>query len=72
MSSATIYSKGSVKYRLRRWPMKEKEQKGYGAKLKKKKEILTRCTKYLLDFMFYAGIAVTVTLPWSIRKIGLR
>ena len=50
--------------------MKEKEQKGYGAKLKKKKEILTRCTKYLLDFMFYAGIAVTVTLPWSIRKIG--
>ena len=27
-------------------------------------------TKYLLDFMFYIGIAVTVTLPFSIRKIG--
>lgn len=27
-------------------------------------------TKALLDFMFYAGIAVTVSLPWSIRFIG--
>ena len=27
-------------------------------------------TKYLLDFMFYAGVLVTATLPWSIRWIG--
>lgn len=27
-------------------------------------------TKYLLDFMFFAGILVTVSLPWSIRLIG--
>lgn len=26
--------------------------------------------KYLLDFMFYSGIAVTLTLPFSIKKIG--
>ena len=31
---------------------------------------LTIWTKYLLDFMFYAGIVVTVTLPFSIKKIG--
>lgn len=31
---------------------------------------LTVWTKYLLDFMFYAGIAVTATLPFSIKKIG--
>lgn len=31
---------------------------------------LTIWTKYLLDFMFYAGIAVTATLPFSIKKIG--
>ena len=27
-------------------------------------------TKYLLDFMFYCGIVVTASLPWSIRWIG--
>ncbi len=27
-------------------------------------------TKYLLDFMFFVGILVTATLPWSIRLIG--
>ncbi len=31
---------------------------------------LTMWTKYLLDFMFYAGIAVTASLPFSIKKIG--
>lgn len=31
---------------------------------------LTIGTKYLLDFMFYTGIAVTVTLPITIKKIG--
>lgn len=37
---------------------------------KAKERILTMGTKYLLDFMFYAGIAVTATLPFSIRIIG--
>lgn len=27
-------------------------------------------TKFLLDFMFYAGVLVTISLPWSIRWIG--
>ncbi|MDE5589957.1 MAG: hypothetical protein K2J60_12595, partial [Acetatifactor sp.] len=34
------------------------------------KLIWTKGTKYLLDFMFYGGILVTVSLPWSIRWIG--
>ena len=38
--------------------------------LQRKKKNLTMWTKYLLDFMLYAGIAVTVTLPFSIKKIG--
>lgn len=29
-----------------------------------------RITKYLVDFMFVAGILVTLTLPWSIRWAG--
>lgn len=37
---------------------------------KTRKETLTIWTKYLLDFMFYAGIAVTATLPFSVRKLG--
>lgn len=35
-----------------------------------KKETIIKITKYLLDFMFFAGILVTVTLPFSIRWIG--
>lgn len=38
--------------------------------LEAKKVWLTRGTKYLLDFMFYSGILVTASLPWSIRQIG--
>lgn len=34
------------------------------------KDKLTLYTKYLLDFMFYAGILVTVTLPLSIKFYG--
>lgn len=34
------------------------------------KDKLTLYTKYLLDFMFYAGIIVTATLPLSIRFYG--
>lgn len=32
--------------------------------------IWIRVTKYLLDFMFYGGILVTASLPWSIKWIG--
>lgn len=42
------------------------EKAGKGSKNK----YLTIATKYLLDFMFYAGILVTVTLPFSVKKIG--
>ncbi len=34
------------------------------------KDKLTLFTKYLLDFMFYAGIIVIATLPLSIRFYG--
>lgn len=34
------------------------------------KDKLTLYTKYLLDFMFYSGIVVTLTLPLSIRFYG--
>ena len=42
------------------------QQKDIGTK----KKYLTVGTKYLLDFMFYAGILVTATLPFSVKKIG--
>lgn len=45
-----------------RWRVEEKQQK--------KKKNLTMWTKYLLDFMFYSGILVTATLPFTIRQIG--
>ena len=32
-----------------------------------KKESIIRITKYLLDFMFFAGIVVTVTLPFTAK-----
>lgn len=31
---------------------------------------IIKITKYLVDFMFGAGIVVTLTLPWSIRWLG--
>lgn len=31
---------------------------------------LTKWTKYLLDFMFYAGILITISLPFSIKILG--
>lgn len=36
----------------------------------KKKLLLTKGVKYLLDAMFYIGIVVTVTLPLTIKWIG--
>lgn len=38
--------------------------------LKSKKRNLARDTKYLLDFMFYSGIAVTASVPFSIKLLG--
>ncbi|MCI6714326.1 MAG: DUF2975 domain-containing protein, partial [Lachnospiraceae bacterium] len=34
------------------------------------KDKLTLFTKYLLDFMFYMGIVVIITLPFSIKLYG--
>ena len=34
------------------------------------KDKLTLFTKFLLDFMFYSGIVVIVTLPFSFRLYG--
>ena len=34
-----------------------------------KKETVVLFTKYLLDFMYFAGMVVTVSLPWSVRWI---
>lgn len=34
------------------------------------KDRVTLFTKYMLDFMYYAGIVVTITLPVSIRAFG--
>lgn len=31
---------------------------------------LARFTKYLLDFMFWSGIALTAALPWLFRRAG--
>ncbi len=46
--------------------MEKKEEKG----LRERKLSLTKGTKYLLDFMFYSGILVTVSLPFSMKYIG--
>jgi len=35
-----------------------------------KKETLIKLTKYLLDFMFFSGIAVTASLPITIKVLG--
>ncbi|MBD5551140.1 MAG: DUF2975 domain-containing protein [Lachnospiraceae bacterium] len=44
------------------------EKRGNG--IEDKKLTWTKGTKYLLDFMFYTGILVTASLPWSVRWIG--
>lgn len=43
--------------------MKEKKD------ITERKQSLTKWTKYLLDFMFYGGILVTASLPFSIKAI---
>lgn len=34
------------------------------------KDTIIKITKYLVDIMFWAGILVTLTLPWSIKWAG--
>lgn len=35
-----------------------------------KKETVAVLTKYILDLMFFAGILVTATLPWSVKLVA--
>ena len=49
---------------------REKDSKMSLTDLEARKRLLTKGTKYLLDFMFYAGILVTASLPFSLRWIG--
>lgn len=47
-----------------------KSVKSTAEELAQKKLALTKWTKYLLDFMFYSGILVTISLPFSVKWIG--
>ena len=38
--------------------------------LNRKKMDLTKGTKFLLDFMFYSGILVTISLPYTLKILG--
>lgn len=38
--------------------------------LNERRRNITKGTKFLLDFMFYSGILVTVSLPFSLKWIG--
>ena len=35
-----------------------------------KKETVIRITKYLMDFMFFAGMVVTLSLPFTVKWLG--
>lgn len=35
-----------------------------------KKETVVVITKFLLDFMYFAGMIVTISLPWSVKWLG--
>lgn len=35
-----------------------------------KRESLIKLTKYILDFMFFGGIVITATLPFSVKILG--
>lgn len=35
-----------------------------------KRVTIIRITKYLVDFMFGAGVLATLTLPWSVKWAG--
>ncbi len=47
--------------------------KGKGSErisLEEQKQLLAKGVKYLLDFMFFCGILVTASLPFSVKWIG--
>ena len=44
-----------------------KEQKGAQ---EMNRVTIIRITKYLVDFMFGAGVLATLTLPWSVKWAG--
>lgn len=48
------------------WPGKEKIKTG----VPRSRERWITGTKFLLDFMFFSGILVTASLPWSIKLMG--
>lgn len=50
--------------------MEDKVEQDKIKSLKAQRKGLTIATKYLLDFMFYAGILATASLPISLKKIG--
>ena len=43
-----------------------KSREAYGMK----RESVIRITKYLLDFMFFMGMVVTLSLPWTVKFIA--
>ncbi len=49
---------------------KQSEKKATEQEIKDKEKRLALLTKYILDFMFFAGIIVTATLPVSLKLIG--
>lgn len=49
--------------------MGEQERKEKETDIARRKRLLARWVKYLLDFMFYCGIVVTATLPFSLKWI---
>lgn len=55
----------SIQHKMKKYPAIYHKQEDLFMK-----DRLTIITKLLLDFMFYAGIAVTATLPLSIRIYG--
>ena len=46
------------------------EERVVGKGAAEKKLSLAKGTKYLLDIMFYSGILVTISLPFSLKYIG--
>ena len=50
--------------------MKQQKNLTKQENLKRQKQLLTRWTKLLLDIMFFGGMVVTASLPFSIRLAG--
>ncbi len=50
--------------------LSEEKKLSADKKLSARKQMLTKWTKYLLDFMFYSGILITASLPFSVKWVG--